>query len=81
MIVMSTGAWDRWRDEVRAGLRTADEPMDALYHAAFYDSWGLDRLDDHRDGGTDSDLYMADMLFAESEGFLRRAAATQEKAA
>ena len=46
ILVRSTGAWDRWRDEVRAGLRTAEEPTDALYFAAYCDALGLDRMDD-----------------------------------
>jgi hypothetical protein len=84
IVVMSTGAWDRWRDEVRAKARTADAPMDALYHAAWYDSMGLDALDDYRATQSESALYMAEMFFAESEGFLRREAAriaAEEKAA
>lgn len=84
VVVMSTGAWDRWRDECRAKLRTPDEPMDALFHAAWYDSMGLDRLDDYRAEGFESDLYAAEMFFAESQGFLDREAArvaAAEKAA
>lgn len=77
---MSSGAWDRWRDEVRAKLRTTDEPMDALFHAAWYDSMGLDALDDYRATGSESALYSAAMFFEESEGFLRRQVA-KEKAA
>lgn len=78
-VVMSTGAWDAWRDEVRAKVRTIDGPMDALFHAAWYDSMGLDALDDHRVTGSESALYSAAMFFEESQGFLLRAA--KEKAA
>lgn len=44
------GAWTLWQHEVIAGLRTIDEPMDALYHAAFCESKGLDALDEGRPG-------------------------------
>lgn len=62
--VVSTGAWDVWRDEVRAGRRTADFPADALYFAAYCDAMGLDRLDD-------GELHLAAMWFAESERWMR----------
>jgi hypothetical protein len=42
---MPTGAWDLWRAEVRAGLRTKDEPVDKLFLAALCDADGLDALD------------------------------------
>jgi len=44
-VVRSTGAWNRWRDEVRAGLRDPREP-DALFRAAAFDANGLDRMDE-----------------------------------
>lgn len=71
-ILRSTGAWDRFRDEVRAGLRTVELPTDALHAAAWCDCYGLERLEDYRNGGTESDLHMAAMFFEESEGHLRR---------
>lgn len=79
-IVMATGAWDLWRDEVRDNLRSADEPMDALFHAAWYDSMGLDALDDHRATDSESALYMAEMFFEESERWLRRIPAKEQAA-
>lgn len=69
--VMSTGAWDKWRDEVRAGKRTATEPMDKLWHAMWCDANGLDRLDEYRDTGTETYLYLASMWFEESDAILR----------
>lgn len=45
-IVRSTGAWDRYRDEIRAGLRKHCEPLDALCLSALSDANGLDCLDD-----------------------------------
>jgi len=79
-VVRSTGAWDMWRDELRAGRRTPDEPTDALYFAALCDSVGLDRLDEYRETGVETLIRLAAMWFAESEGWLRRIPA-QENAA
>lgn len=70
--VMSTGAWDRWRDEVRAGKRTDREPMDKLFHAAWCDAQGLDRLDEYRDTGAETFLRLAAMWFSESDEILRQ---------
>jgi hypothetical protein len=79
-VVMCTGAWDLWRDEVRAKTRTVDEPMDALFHAAWHDSMGLDALDDYRATESESALYMAEMFFEESECWLRRIPAKEQAA-
>lgn len=70
--VQSTGAFSRWRQEIRQGLRTPENPTDALYFAAYCDSMGLDRLDD-------GELTLAAVWFSESaryylEGVHRRAA-------
>ena len=69
-IVMSSGAWDQWRDEVRANLRGADEPHDALFFAAMCDANGLDRLDEYRDTGSETLIRLAAMWFEESEVLL-----------
>jgi hypothetical protein len=42
---LPTGAWDLWRAEVKAGLRTKEEPVDKLFLAALCDADGLDALD------------------------------------
>lgn len=78
--VRSSGAWDTWRDEVRAGKRTATEPMDALFHAMWCDANGLDRLDEYRTTGTETYLYLAAMWFEESEALLRTIPEQQEAA-
>lgn len=67
IVVRSTGAFDRWRDEVRAGIRTTDEPVDALFRAALCDANGLDALDDGMPE-------LAQMLFEESATILLVAA-------
>lgn len=69
-LVRSTGAWDRFRDDVRTGLRTTDEPMDALYHAAWCDAWGLERL-------SQGELHLAAMWFEESASYLLRSVAQE----
>lgn len=71
-VVISTGAWDQWRDEVRANLRGPDEPHDALFFAAWCDAEGLDRLDEYRDTGTETLIRLAAMWFEESEILLRQ---------
>ena len=70
--VMATGAWDRWRDEVRAGKRTATEPMDKLFHAAWCDANGLDSLDEYRETGIETHIRLAAMWFHESDEYLRQ---------
>jgi hypothetical protein len=71
IVVVSPGAWDQWRDEVRAKLRGPDEPHDALFFAAMCDANGLDRLDEYRDTGTETLIRLAAMWFEESEILLR----------
>lgn len=67
-LVRSTGAWDRYREEIRAGRREHCNPPDALCMAAFCDSLGLDALDDN-------ELRIAAMWFGESADILLSAAA------
>lgn len=45
MTPLPTGAWNLWRDEMRAGVRTADD-IDPLRNAAWCDACGLDALED-----------------------------------
>lgn len=71
-VVASTGAWDRWRDEVRANLRGPDEPCDALFFAAMCDANGLDRLDEYRETESETLIRLAAMWFEESEALLRQ---------
>lgn len=71
-LVVSSGAWDRWRDEVRAGLRTFEAPTDALYFAALCDSLGLDRADEYRESGEESLLRRAEVWFTQSRWWLAR---------
>lgn len=77
---MATGAFDRFRDEVRAGLRQPHEPMDALYHAAACDGLGLERLFEYRKTSEEGLLYCASMWFEESERYLRQVPETQAAA-
>lgn len=69
-VVRSTGAWDRFRDEVRAGRRTKDEPIDALWSAAWCDAWGLERL-------AQGELHLAAAWFDESATILLNAVETK----
>jgi hypothetical protein len=72
--VRSTGAWDRYRDEIRAGRRQHCNPPDALCLAAHADSMGLDALDDGL-------LELARMHFEDSATILLNAAAKTQEAA
>jgi len=59
----ATGAWDRFRAEVRQGRRGRWEPRDQLFEAAYYDALGLDAYEDR--------LYaLAALWFAESQDIL-----------
>lgn len=62
MTPLPTGAWNLWRDEVRAEKRSATDP-DLLMRAAWCDAHGLDALDDGL-------LELAEMWFAESAAYL-----------
>lgn len=79
--VRSTGAWDRYRDEVAAGKRTEDEPFDALWRAADDDRLGLERLAEYRRTGSETLLYCAQMFFEESAGHLLRDAEKKKASA
>lgn len=71
VVVLSSGAWDQWRDEVRAKQRS-EELYDALFFAAMCDANGLDRLDEYRDTGSETLIRLAAMWFEESEVLLRQ---------
>lgn len=72
MTPLPTGAWNLWRDEMRAGVRTAQD-IDLLYSAAWCDVCGLDAL---RDGLP----RLAEMWFGEARILIRQMG-EQERAA